>query len=91
MLCQTYSIQSLTSKVADPVCMGVAGKDHRIADLVLVQMVQDPCAVRAVPIPSIQVNCRVHQSEVCFKSRDIELTRPALVQLGKDNLLTGGR
>ena len=46
----------LTSKVADPVGVRVAGEDDRVRDVVLLEMIQDTSAVCAVAIPGVKID-----------------------------------
>lgn len=64
--------QVLTSEVANPIGMRIAGKDDGIADLVFVQVIEHSVAVGAVAVPGILMVNGTEQGVVICKIRCLQ-------------------
>ncbi len=51
--CPAFRVTMLTGEVAGPIRMRISCEDNRVTDLVVVEMIKDAVAVRAVAIPGI--------------------------------------
>lgn len=61
--CPAFTGMMLTGEVAGPIRMRISCEDNRVTDLVVVEVVKDAVAVRAVAIPGILSRCEVFEME----------------------------